>query len=357
MSRRLSCVAGFVAAFLLATAQPASAVEPFGPAEVLVPDCIGGADAAIAADGKTRGFVACTTTEVNGPIWFFRDKPGEAPFRQRTPYTGFVLSVAWDGVGSTYVVFMQGTQLKIGKRVESSGAYSALTTLSTLTNTASNPYFTDADVVASNGKWWAVWREEVGSVNLRQGELFQRRTLLGVQGRTRITTTASNHWDGSPTLAYYGGRVTMVWTRADSGLSADLRIATSTGGAWSSRLFASLGTRNLTPDVMVYAGVTWVTWERDDRIVVADNASGTFHSRTFLTHGYGPTVAVSGTNAFVAWATNQDGGVFIAQRSSGMWTGSYAIGPLTSPVRVLAQGTKARMVHSSEGETLIRTQP
>jgi hypothetical protein len=61
-----------------------------------------------------------------------------------------VYAVAWDGLDSTYVVFQTGSQLKIGKRIESSGAYSPLTTLTT----GLAPYPFTADVVASAGQWW-----------------------------------------------------------------------------------------------------------------------------------------------------------------------------------------------------------
>ena len=92
----------------------------------------------------------------------------------------------------------------------------------------------------------------------------------------------------------------MVWTRTlyatepfRHAVSDDLRIAESAGAACaSSRPFASLGDQNTQPDLSIYGGIAWVTWDRDGRIVVANDAGGSFHSRTFLTPGTGPTVAV-----------------------------------------------------------------
>jgi hypothetical protein len=216
-------------------------------------------------------------------------------------------------------------------------------------------------VVASAGRWWVVWSEWVASADGGKGqtELFQRRTLLGVQGRTRITTTASV-WDDAPTLAYANGRMTMVWSRAVIGPlgpgPSDLRIAESTGGSWVSRPFASVGEFNDDPDVTIAAGVTWVTWGRDERIVVANNAGGTFHSHTFAA-GFSPTVAVSGGRAFVAWYSDR---IVVAELSGGTWTSTRVADPPSYSLRVLAHGTKARIVYWSastgSGALYIRTQ-
>jgi len=332
-------------------------VGSFGPAATLVPSCgpgLGGA--AIASDGTTRGFAECNGNP-DGPIWYFRHRPGAAPARQLTPYTGAVLAVAWDGVGATYVVFQQGSQLKIAKRTEAGGAYSPITTLTT---TGANARLFTADVVASNGQWWAVWSEQVGpGGEFAQTELFQRHTLLGVQPRTRITATASNIDDDQPALAYLNGKVTLAWTRAvDPAVPgpSDIRIATSTGGAWSSRLFASLGTANYDPDVFVAGVVTFVTWGRDGRVVVADNGTGSFVSRTFGTPGFIPSVAYSFGKVFVAWVSDPGNQVVVAERSGGVWTSAAVVGAPSAPTVVLAQGGKARVVYRTTSQVAIRTQ-
>jgi hypothetical protein len=351
MSRRLSWIALPVAALVFAGTLTTvgsvaeAAVGSFGAAETLIGGCTSAAgDAAMAADGTTRAFADCTAG-TSGPVRFLRDAPGSAPVQQLTPYTGVVLAVAWDGQDSTYVVLSRGGALQIGKRVESTGAYSPLTTLAT--GSGFIPF--TADVVASNGQWWAVWSEPVGlGGEFAQIELFQRHTLLGVQGRTRITTTAANIDDREPTLAFAGGRMTMVWTRLTNPNvpgPADLRIAESTGGAWLSRSFATLGDQNQEADVTVNTGVTWVTWNRDGLTVVADNAGGTFHSRTFGNTGFGATVAVSGSHAFVCWFADVADRVVIAERAGGVWSTGQVDGPSSAPLRVLAQATKARVVY------------
>jgi hypothetical protein len=365
MARRLSRIAtlsaALVATLALAGTAPAGAVGPFGPAETLHAGCGDAAigDAGIAADGTTRAFANCTGFS-SGQIWFFRDTPASAPVRERTPYTGVVYAVAWDGADTTYVVFQTGSQLKIGKRVESSGAYSPLTTLTT----GPAGFLFTADVIASNGHWWTVWSERVstGTTSARS-QLFQRHTLFSVQGRTRITTTAANVSDSEPTLAFTSNRVTMVWTRETTrccggGQPSDLRIAASTGGAWSSRSFASLGHQNREPDLTIYGGVTWVTWNRDTRVFVANNSGGTFHSLSpSAAAGFEPTIAVSGSHVFVAWDAFDANRAVVAERSGGAWTAGQVAGLGSYPLRVLAQGTKARVIFAVVNSGLfIRTQ-
>jgi hypothetical protein len=359
MSRRLSWIAALAAILLCASivnVMPAAAVGPFAPAETVIGGCTDGVgDAAIAVTGTTRGFVNCTGVS-SGAIRFFRDTPSTAPAVELSPYTGAVQAVAWDGQDATYVVFSQGGALRIGKRVESTGAYSPATTLTT---TGGGVVFFSADVVAVNGQWWAVWSEQVGpGGEFAQIDLFQRHTLLGVQGRTRITTTTASD-DVEPALAYSGGRVTMVWTRAFAPAvpgPSDVMIATSTGGAWLSRPFATLGNLNSDPDVTISAGVTWVSWTRDAAIFVADNSGGGFASRRLTTGGSGSTVAVSGSVAFVAWYAFNADRVVVAERAGGVWTSSQLDSPSSRPLRVLAQGTKARVVYDRNLSILIRTQ-
>jgi hypothetical protein len=363
MLRRLSWIALPAAAVLAGTvalAGPAAAVGPFGPAETVIGGCsLAAGDAAIAVDGTTRGFANCTDADP-GPVRFFRDTPTSAPVQELSPYTGVVVAAAWDGQNATYVVIAGGGALRIGKRLESTGSYSPLTTLTTVQNGAVGA---SADVVAANGQWWAVWTEPVGpGGEFAQTQLFQRHTLLGTQGRTRITTTAGNVDDFAPTLAFANNRVTLVWTRATSsaaGGPADLRIAESSGGAWLSRPLASLGDQNTDADVTVNAGVTWVTWTRDGQTVVADNAGGTFHSLTFGGFGSEPTVAVSGTHVFVAWRSDTANRAVIAERTVSGWTSGQVDVTPSFPLRVLAQAGLARVIYWRGAPTpalVIRTQ-
>ena len=351
MSRRLSWIAVLSAAFMFLATVPAAAVGPFGPAESLV---IGGCtdgvgDAAIAVDGTTRGFANCTGLQLGADLVLPRRSRDRRRSGRSRPTSGWC--TRWPGMGRTPPTWCSrpATELKIGKRIESSGAYSPLTTLTPPGRSAS--CFT-ADVVASNGQWWTVWSEHVGPA-----VRTPRRAVPAAHPARRAGPDPDHHH-----------RRERRRQRADAGLrqragddgvdprpqpcsgpsQADLWIAESTGGAWSSRPFASLGDLNDDADITIYGGVTWVTWTRDNRIFVANNSGGTFHSRTFAAPGFGPTVAVSGSHVFVAWYATDADRVVLAELSGGIWTSGQVAGARSYPLRVLAQGTKARVVSGGD---------
>ncbi|HZC51444.1 MAG TPA: hypothetical protein VE441_02970, partial [Mycobacterium sp.] len=282
-------------------------------------------------------------------IWYFAQH-NSAVFAEQTPYAGRVVAVAWDGVSATYVVFEQAKTLKIGKRLDSTGSYASPTTLTT-----SGWEQFDADVVAYHGRWWAVWSEQLGTGS---EQLFQRHTLFGIQGRTRITVTPTNLHDLRPSLALYNGWLTLVWERWTAthlGLAV-LRIATSTGGPWTSRQLTGAGRINMQPDVTVYAGVTYVTWQRDDRTTIASNESGPFASRTFPLWTVDPSVAVSRGHVFVGATTPDQRLGYVRERDSGGWTGAVVTGSGALQVVMLAQAGEARMIYGTSSALRMRTQ-
>jgi hypothetical protein len=46
---------------------------------------------------------------------------------------------------------------------------------------------------------------------------------------------------------------------------------------------------------------TYLAWEHDSRVTLADNTSGAFRSHTFATPGDYPSVAASSGKVFVTW--------------------------------------------------------
>ena len=364
IARRVVLVAVVVAGALAGAGGTAGAVGPFGPPQTLVAACSdgrdGNGDAAIAVDGTVRGFANCSGA-VSDPIRYYRSRPDGVLTEQTTPYVGQVLATAWDGQNAIYVVIAQFGVLVIGKRVESTGAYSPLTTLARQTRPDATPF--TADVVAAAGRWWAVWSEEFGSFvpggPVPQTELFQRHTLLGVQGRTRVTF-ATTLDDTQPTLALLAGRPTMVWTRGSASAQNDLWIGQTAGGPWQAHPLATLGNQNTHADMTVSAGVTWVTWNRDGQIAVADNGSGTFASRLFTGPAGQASVAVSGTHGFVSWHMGNTDRVMIAERAGSTWTTAQLDTVASRSPRVLAQATRARVVYlrlpTNPGTLTLRTQ-
>ncbi len=354
----LSLCASICATALLGAASPAGAVGPFGPDQIIV-NCIPGPMAAsIASDGTTMGFSPCNGGFGDGAITYFSQQPPGVIVRDPSPYTGKVLATAWDGVDALYVVFTQGNALKIGKRLRSTGSYSATTLLATGSGLA--PF--TADVVASAGKWWTVWSQQVGpGGEFAQTELFQRHTLLGTEPATRITGTSSSIDDGEPTLGYSGGRLTMIWTRTSTPAvpgQSDLRIATNTGAGWTSSTLTSAGFTNDRADSITVGGTTYVAWQRDGRIVEADNLSGSFVSRTFAIPGVGPKIGASAGQVFVGWTVGTDVNqkFFLAERAAGTWTGTVLSAFPGGAEAVLGQGGKARAIYAEDERDHLRVQ-
>ena len=322
--RRFILVAGLLVAGLLAGTAPANAVPPFGPATMVSAGIPGPSAAAIGADGITRGFVPSNGGAGDGPIAAFRYSGGGVLTKYGTPFTGKVLSAAWDGVSATYFVFTQGGTLKIAKRLEN-GLYSAAATLASgavYGVNLANAY--QADLVASNGQWWVVWSRPTGSPARRA--LFQAHTLLGAQGPTQISFPAATTDDNTPTLGYFSGKLNLIWSRvtnpAVNGPSL-LRIATSTGGAWAATNLLPAGTHNAHPDSFTSGGTIFVSWQRDGQIVQAQgNTVAGFTSHTFATPGNAPKIGYSGGNLFVGWQ--------IAPASCCSRSGRWASGPRPS---------------------------
>jgi hypothetical protein len=89
---------------------------------------------------------------------------------------------------------------------------------------------TQGDVVATGGRWWAVWTEYVGT----QLELFQAYTIGGTgHGRQRITTNRLRDW--GPTLALTPGStfpLNLIWVRGGPE-AGQPETQTDLAGAWA----------------------------------------------------------------------------------------------------------------------------
>lgn len=336
LTRAATVITGALLAGALAVS-PATAVEPFsGPTQIYGSGCaFGNGDGAGSVNGTVRGAVGCNA-EDDGPISVFWYQ-GVKTVRT-SPYVGRVIATAWDGGSYLYIVYQQASSLKIG-RVTDVGTFASPTVLST----SLAPY-TSGDVVAANGKWWVVWSEMVSN----QAELFQAKTLLGNQHRTRITNTALQ--DLEPRLAYTAGRVELAWSRYTPNLAAaDLWIAGSTGTAWSSRVFAAAGTHNNMPDITGSAGRFYLAWTRDGVINTATDVTGRWVNRTFGVRGYNPRVATSGGKIFTSYEAVELGGrIYLVERSAaGAWTGAAVTGVNAGNFGVWAANGRATVLYYS----------
>lgn len=359
MARRVLVVAiAALAAMVTAVPAASAAVRPFGPAVTVVGGCVPGlGDAVVTSDGSVRGFVDCPSSIGPRIRFFSRNAAGPPNPSEDTGFGGTVLAVAYDTTAA-YVLFYTDSAIWIGKRTNA-GVYS-----SRAVDSWSGVVPPTGDVIARDGQWFGVWSKQVGpGGEFAQLELFQAGTAYPIR---RITNRPDVD-DVEPSLAYSGAIPVLVWSRLqDPALpgQSDLWVAKFLGGGWQSRVFATLGVNNHSPDISTAGGLTFVTWGRDSRIVVASNRTGSFTSHTFNTGGFGPKVAASTSaglvdHVFVTW--NGGNRVFFAETASSgsvteVWDGTNITGPGTAVVGIGAYAGKATVAYRSETTVDLRSQ-
>jgi hypothetical protein len=353
---------------------PARAIGEFGPPVTIDdPPCDASAfnvDQVQDASGLTHGFSDLWGSGCNESfvIRYFEGS-GSSWTLETTPYRGFVVAVAWDTTG-TYLLYMDsGLNLRITKR-QTNGAYIEGRLLSPRANVGFDGSTAQGDVVATGGRWWAVWREHVApgggpGDEFDQTELFQAYTVGGTYSpRERITTNPS--WDSAPTLALTPATtfpIRLVWARGGSDFGpstgSDLRRALGDAvGGWISTTLATAGFHNFWPDVQMSGTTTYVTWNRDGRTVQANNATGSFLSKTFVTpavQNHRPRIVVAPGHVVVGWTTTGYQ-AFVAERVGTSWAGRVA-SPAGTPniqslVGVAANGGNATATVVSIGSRL-----
>jgi hypothetical protein len=336
--RWVSLIVAVLLAGVMAT--PARAIGEFGPPVTIDnPTCEFDAfnvDQVQDASGVTHGFSDLWGTDCNsGFVIRYFEGSGAGWTVEDTPFRGFVVAAAWDTTG-TYLLYVdRSLDLRISKR-QSDGVYIQGRLLST--NVRFDGSTAQGDVVATGGRWWAVWREHVApgggpGDELDQTELFQAYTIGGTYvPRERITSNPS--WDGFPSLALTPGTtfpIRLVWKRGGSDFGAnagDLRRALGgADGGWISTTLATAGFLNTWPEVQMLGTTTYVVWNRDGQTVQANNATGTFLSKTFVTpaaQNHRPRIVVAPGHVVVGWTTAGTLDAFVAERVGTSWTGRVA---------------------------------
>jgi len=362
----LVAVVAFTAVLFSTVTPVGAAVRPFNPPQTVVGGCsvdfADFADSVVTSSGALVGFATCSSAS-GVPIRFFSRNPdGSVNPSQATGFSGHVMAVTYDTT-ATYVLYHAPGQVRIGKRTNA-GVFS-----SRPVDTAGGGIFPTGDIIARDGRWFGVWSKQVGpGGEFAQQELFSSGTGLPL---SRVTTTAGNVDDASPTLAYSGSTPVVIWSRTTSAElpgPSNLMVKRYIGGTWQGeRVFASLGTTNGSPDMSIRAGRTFVTWYRDGFIVVASNATGSFTSHRFNTPGFQPRVAASRTSGvidhvFVTWTIFGTTGerVFFAESAStgsvqGTWNGA-TIAPGAFAIGVGGFATKAIVTYGTATTVAARAQ-
>ena len=230
-----------MAAALLVLLAPPAGAHDFGPSQVLIASRGMEADvaAAVDADGVVHGF-ANVTGRTTGELRYVEGR-GSRWTVLATPYRGDVLSVAVDRTG-TYVLHRAADGLRIGKRLRD-GRWTGghlLVPQSAVPPVAS----VEADLVAADGRWWAVW----SWLPAARMDVFEAGTVGGAFRTGRVTGSLAP--DRAPTLALTSSGAALVWQRGGDLWTA----AASRPGAWTGS--RPLVRRGSGPDLVV-DGSTW----------------------------------------------------------------------------------------------------
>ncbi|NLT53327.1 MAG: hypothetical protein GXX79_01910, partial [Actinomycetales bacterium] len=181
------------------------------PVTVVDPRCepdVGSAQAAAGPDGRVHGFAAYVRgTCTDERMWYFEGR-GSRWTQARSPYRGEVLAVADDGTG-TWVLYLDTPsydRVVLGRRL-GRGRWARPQVLSRLVGSALGSGVQGADLVASHGRWWAVWAQGLPEpyASASSTMLFQAKTLGGVRRAHRITGAAAGQDEARPALALITG--------------------------------------------------------------------------------------------------------------------------------------------------------
>ena len=351
--RRLTWILVTTIGALFLGAIPAAAVPPelppkFGAAEIIKPCAGGGVVASMGNDGVAYGYVGCSINAVpQYPIDFFQHDTGTGVSKIASPYFGGLLASAFDGVQSTYVLYWEGADLKLGRRDEGTASFDPPLVLS-----SSYPGSTAgrADLVAHNGAWWAVWSESVDVRGTPTLQLFQQRTLNGIGLREQISFGPQSNVD--PSLALSKSMVSMSWTRSTAA-SAIIMLGTSSLGNWTSAQYSKDGTLNTRSDVATNGSARYLVWDQDGAIVESDDASGSIRTRSLSAAGSNPKIAVSDRVPAVSWTNpNPAARATFMQRKSINWLGVDLPEFPSYSAEVLSTGHKARVIYYREAHDI-----
>ena len=306
-------------AALVLLAAPAGAHD-FGPSQTLIASRGMEADvsAAVDADGVVHGF-ANVSGRTTGEIRYVEGR-GSRWTVLASPYRGDVLSTAVDRTG-TYVLHRAPDGLRISKRLRD-GRWTGGHLL--VPQAAVPPVASvQADLVAADGRWWAVWSWlPAAALDVHEAGTFGGGIRTG-----RVTGSPAP--DTSPTLALTSGRRTgavLVWLR-----SGELWTATADRpGAWTGA--RRLGGRATGPDLVV-DGATWhLSFLRDERLHYSrGSGSGLRSERVSADLVRDPAVlAVSGGRTVLVHSAPTGSAVLLRTRgaagrwrTSTLWGSSY----------------------------------
>jgi hypothetical protein len=332
------------------------------------------ADAATGADGLTHGFVnfdgvtpmddcgIVPPAAFDGSLIYFKGS-GTDWETAVSPYRGGIMAVATDTTGA-YVLFQNGyddtgASLWIGK-YHATGGFAAPVRVATLKPMGGGAV--GGDLIARDGKWWAVWVENVdeeSSIVTDALGLFQAKTIGRRIGRQRIRTGWVENEE--PSLAYDEGRRRAVLAWSCRHTFSGLCVATSTDGSWPSQpnpiIRKSIWDGEFEqPQVVVRGTTTFVSFDRNYKITVARTTVHGWKTTVLNRTGYGmsPWIATSAGRVFVAYTLG--GHDHLAQlRSDGTWADTTGPETFAGPIALTASAGRATLLSDTSTALVART--
>ena len=226
-----------------------------------------------------------------------------------TPYRGWVLGMAVDG-NRRFLLFVNSSGVHIGEMAGDQFAQSLA-----VSSQPADWQFSSGDVVASNGRWWAVWSERANPSQPFQ--MFQASTMaassdLPLHVGSKLPNVLHNAVP-SLTLDPTGpDNAVLAWMVVLNDFSSVVRLAQAhtSNAIWHEQAWAppspQPGRNAGGPDLFAGAGELYSVYGDDDTITyVRDPPSGTV-STQFQAAGYTPRVAHSDGRTWVAWRDTDD---------------------------------------------------
>lgn len=364
----LSAAVLTLVAVLIATVPASAHVTGFGPQQVLA-DRVGwygiAVDAAADAGGTVHGFASfggpVGATGYTAPVKHLVGR-GSSWRLEPTPYRGDVVAVAHDATG-TYLLYSTPNGLRIAKRL-TSGRYTAGHLLAAPPTVDGRPgRVFDADLVAADGRWWAVWALSTGGG--LGSDLHEAGTIGGTPVRARVAGQPVADVEPALALSPSGGgwAADLVWTRAGGGGQEVWAGRATRPGAWSLRPLITGGRVDAGPQVARVGGTLHVAWLREGRPWYAEDSGRGLRSRRLSATASQERLhlGVSGAEVVVLWPASGGSRVLLTNRhgtgpwqTTALWTNSYdwsnfALAAAAGRVTVLVGATKS-------GQLLARSQ-
>jgi hypothetical protein len=300
-----------------------------------------GVAAARAPGGRIHGFVSFRDSRECGDRIYHFEGHGGTWRHEPTALTGRVISAAADNTG-TYLLAVDSATGELGISFRNPAGQTSALPYPLARVSAGQPLDGKGDIVAEDGRWFAVWSHATGVPG--EFHLYQATTMFGGDGEPGrfaagwppIMPTGTN-----PVLTLApetepgaGDQPQLYWQDGRPGEPRQIRHTPGAYGGWgavttvASNVTVSPGFPDL--DAAATAKAGFVTWtertDTGDRAVVADDVTGAWRASTPPAEdglgSWGASVAANGRTVHAAYGTGDGApdGAFLGMKDRhGPW--------------------------------------